>query len=201
MLRLVGPLTSMMQLAIFPTAVREPGPTTVYTWIVHPSTWHLNVVKTTLSHVIMQGGQRMRSIRQAVVFIALGSMLFGLASVGIAGQQPKAQPRQPEITGRFGAPEMILQGPVVSVNPSAGFIVIRRGAGRQAEEIPLEVDAKTTLARAGKKANIGEVKQGDRVKVRYSGRPGDVAKMIEVTPGKGMPAGRPAAKKPMPARG
>jgi len=143
----------------------------------------------------------MRSIRQAVVFIALGSMLFGLASVSTAAQRPKAQPRQPEITGRMGAPEMILQGPVTSVNPSAGFIVMRRGAGRQAEEIPLEVDAKTTLSRAGQKATIAAVKPGDRVKVRYSGRPGDVAKMIEVTPGKGMPAGKPAAQKPMPARG
>lgn len=143
----------------------------------------------------------MRSIRKAVVFIALGGMLLGMASLSVAAQQPKPQPRQPEITGRFGLPEMVLQGPVISVNPGAGFIVMRQGVGRQADDIALEVDAKTTLSRAGQKAKIEAVKPGDWVKVRYSGRPGDVAKMIEVTPGKGAPAGKPAAKKPMPAKG
>ncbi|MBI3328496.1 MAG: hypothetical protein HYZ81_17560 [Nitrospinae bacterium] len=143
----------------------------------------------------------MLSIRKAVVFMALGVMLLGMASVGFAGQQRKSEPRQREITGRFGAPEMILRGPVMSVNQNAGFIVVRKGAGKQAEEIPIEVDSKTVLSRAGKGVKIDAVKPGDTANVRYSGRPGDVAKMIEVTPGKGMREGKPAMKKAVRATG
>jgi hypothetical protein len=84
---------------------------------------------------------------------------------------------------------MILQGPVLQVSPATGFIVIRHGGGRDAEEIPIEIDSRTTLMKAGKRASIDEVKTGDRVKISYTGSPGDVSKMIDVSGGPGMRAG------------
>ena len=53
-----------------------------------------------------------------------------------------------------GAPEMILQGPITAVSPATGFIVMRHGGGKDAEEIPIDVDTKTTLTRGGKKISI-----------------------------------------------
>jgi len=134
-------------------------------------------------------------ILKATVFIALVGLLFGVASAGTASQPAKAQPRQAEITGRVGAPEMVLREPVISVNPSAGFILIRHGAGQQAEEIPLEIDSKTTLTRGGQRVSIDAVKPGDSVRVHYSGRPGEVSKTVEVSPGKAAPAGKRPTRK------
>jgi hypothetical protein len=135
--------------------------------------------------MIMQGGQHMLNFRKVAVFIAAGLMV-GLAGVADAAHTPSH--RRPtgqgtEITGRQGKPEMILQGPVVSVSPATGFIVIQHGAGKNAEEIPVEVDSRTSLLKAGKKASIDEIKTGDRVKISYSGQPGDVSKTVDVTAG------------------
>jgi hypothetical protein len=136
---------------------------------------------------IMQGGEQMVSFRKVAVFIALVGLMFGLAGVADAAHTPshkKSRAAAPEITGRYGKPEMTLQGPVVSVSPATGFIVIRQGAGRDAEEIPVEIDNKTTLTRAGKRASIDEVRTGERVRIEYSGSPGDVSKTVEVMAGR-----------------
>jgi hypothetical protein len=117
------------------------------------------------------------------VFIAFAGLMVGLVSMANASQHGKPPSGQREITGRVGKLEMVLRGPVVSVEPNVGFLVIRHGTGKDAEEIPVEVDAKTTLTRAGKTVGLNEVRQGDRVLIRYMGREGDVAKMVEVTPG------------------
>jgi hypothetical protein len=85
--------------------------------------------------------------------------------------------------GGPGKPEMVLQGPVLSVDPRRGFIVIRHGAARDAEEIPIEIDNKTRLMKGGRSANIDDIREGDRVRVRYSGQVGDVSKMVEVIGG------------------
>src|SRR5690606_19408958 len=116
-------------------------------------------------------------------------LIVGLISVADASQHQGARSGQREITGRVGAPEMVLRGPVVSVSPDVGFLVMRMGSGRDAEEIPVEIDARTTLTRAGRSASITDVQPGDRVVVRYSGSPGDVSKTVEVAPGR---ATRPA---------
>jgi hypothetical protein len=148
--------------------------------------------------MIMQGGQHMVSFRKVAVFIALVGLMFGLAGVADAAHtrahraQTKPTGDGVEMTGRRGKPEMILQGPVASVNPATGFIVIRHGAGKDAEEIPVEIDSKTSLMRAGRRANIDEIRAGDRVKISYSGQPGDVSKTVDVMTGAGM---RPGAGK------
>ena len=128
----------------------------------------------------MQGGQGMVSFRRMAVFIALAGLMVGLVSIADASQHGRSQPAQREITGRVGAPEMVLRGPVVSVDPDVGFLVVRLGAGKDAEEIPVEIDARTTLTRAGKKVGLSEVRPGNRVMIRYAGQPGDVSKMVEV---------------------
>jgi hypothetical protein len=74
---------------------------------------------------------------------------------------------------------------VLSVSPATGFIVIRHGAGRDAEEIPVEIDRQTTLMRGGRSTNIDDIRVGDRVRVRYSGQIGDVSKTVEVVGGSG----------------
>jgi hypothetical protein len=61
--------------------------------------------------------------------------------------------------------------------------VIQHGAGKNAEEIPVEVDSRTTLLKAGKKASIDEIRTGDRVKISYGGQPGDVSKTVDVMVG------------------
>jgi hypothetical protein len=130
----------------------------------------------------------MVSARNVAVFIALVGLLLGLTSADAA--QRRSQPRhrgtgEREITGRVGAPEMVLRGSVGSVDPSTGFLVMRRGAGSAAEEIPVDVDTKTTLMRAGQRVALDAVRPGDRVAIHYAGQPGDVTKTVDVNPGKG----------------
>jgi hypothetical protein len=144
--------------------------------------------------MIMQGGQQMLSFRKVVVLIALVGLMFGLAGVADAAhsqshRRSRAEAGDREMRGGPGKPEMILQGPVLQVSPATGFIVIRYGGGRDAEEIPIEIDSRTTLMKAGKRASIDEVKTGDRVKISYTGQPGDVSKMVDVSGGPGMRAG------------
>jgi hypothetical protein len=146
----------------------------------------------------------MVSIRNVAVFIALAGLLFGLASAGEAAHRRKSQPHQRgtgqrEMTGHVGAPEMILRGPVASVDPNVGFLVMQKGSGSAAEEIPIDVDYKTTLMRAGQRVSLDAVRPGDRVTIRYSGQPGDVTKTVDVTPGKGAPAKamKPRSKRAM----
>jgi hypothetical protein len=131
----------------------------------------------------------MLSFRKVAVFIALVGLMFGLASVANAAHTKShrmSRAESGEMRGGPGKPEMILQGPVVSVSPATGFIVIQHGAGKNAEEIPVEVDSRTTLMKAGKKASIDEVRTGDRVKIRYSGQAGDVSKTVDVMAGPSM---------------
>jgi hypothetical protein len=130
--------------------------------------------------------------RNLTVFIAALGLVFGMAGLADAAHT-KAHKRSGassgEMRGGPGKPEMILQGPVLSVNPTTGFIVIRHGAGNDAEEIPVEIDSKTSLTRAGKSATLDEVKTGDRVKVSYRGSPGDVSKTVVVAGGPSMRTG------------
>jgi hypothetical protein len=150
--------------------------------------------------MIMQGGQQMVSFRKGIVFIGFVGLMFGLASMADAAHtrahraQPKSRAEGVEITGRRGKPEMILQGPVASVSPATGFIVIRHGAGKDAEEIPVEIDSKTNLMRAGRSSNIDEIRAGDRVRISYSGQPGDVSKTVEVMGGRGVRPGAGRAR-------
>jgi hypothetical protein len=138
----------------------------------------------------MQGGQRMVSVRNVAGLIALVGLVLGLAAVADASQHRKSAGRgEREVTGRVGKPEMVLQGTVTSVNPSVGFIVLRHGSGAGAEEIPVEIDSKTALMRGGQRASVDTLKAGDRVKVMYSGSPGDVSKRVEVGPGTAMRTG------------
>ena len=57
------------------------------------------------------------------------------------------------------------------------------------KSFPIDIDYKTTLTRGGKKISIDEVKVGDRIKVSYTGQPGDVSKMVEVMGGPSMRSG------------
>jgi hypothetical protein len=141
--------------------------------------------------MIMQGGLHMVNFRKVAVFIGVVGLLFGIASMGDAAHTKahRQATADPEMRGGPGKPEMILQGPVLNVSPATGFIVIRHGAGRDAEEIPVEIDSKTTLMKAGKRASLDEIKVGDRVKVRYSGQVGDVTKMVDVMAGAAMRRG------------
>jgi hypothetical protein len=129
----------------------------------------------------------MVSFRNIAVFIGIVGMMFGLASMVDAAQRaPKRASTEPEeMRGGPGKPEMILQGPVLSVSPGTGFIVIRHGAGRDTEEIPIEIDRQTTLMRGGRSANVDDIRVGDRVRVRYSGQLGDVSKTVDVMTGAG----------------
>jgi hypothetical protein len=149
----------------------------------------LKVGETRSWEMIMRGGQHMLSFRKVAVFIAVAGLMVGLASVADAAHtssHKRSTGQGAEITGRQGKPEMILQGPVVSVSPATGFVVIQHGAGKNAEEIPVLIDNRTTLMIAGKKASIDEVKTGDRVRVRYSGQPGEVSKTVDVVAGPSM---------------
>jgi hypothetical protein len=131
----------------------------------------------------------MLSFRKVAVFIALVGLL-GLAAVADAAhtashRRARAESGDPErLPGRGpGAPEMILRGPVVSVSPTTGFIVIRHGAGKNAEEIPVEVDTKTAVTRGGRRLNIDELQVGDQVKISYTGQAAAVSKTVDVTSG------------------
>jgi hypothetical protein len=134
----------------------------------------------------------MVSLRKVAVFIGIVGLLFGLTGIVDAAHTPahrsaQAGSSEPErLPGRGpGAPEMILQGPVVSVSPATGFIVMRHGGGKDAEEIPIDFDNRTTLMRGGKNITIDEVRVGDRIRVSYTGQAGDVSKRVEVTGGPG----------------
>lgn len=139
----------------------------------------------------------MVSFRNVAVYLACAGLMFGVA--GLADAAHSASHRQArgqgtEMTGRQGKPEMILTGPVASVSPATGFIVIRHGAGKTAEEIPVEIDSKTTLTRGGSSVSLDEVKAGDRVRISYSGSAGDVTKTVEVMGGPGMRSGKAARR-------
>jgi hypothetical protein len=116
---------------------------------------------------------------------------YGRRSAHKGPQSPgQSRSESVEITGRRGKPEMILTGPVASVSPASGFFVMRHGAGRNAEEIPVEVDDRTTLTRGGSRVGLDQLRVGDRVRINYSGSPGDVTKTVEVMGGPGTRAGR-----------
>jgi hypothetical protein len=144
--------------------------------------------------MIMQGSQGMQSFRKVAVFMALVGFMLGLAAVADAAHSSAhrraraAESGDPErLPGRGpGAPEMILRGPVVSVNPASGFIVLQHGTGRNAEELPVELDNKTTITRAGRKLTIDEIKVGDRVKISYTGQAAAVSKTVDVSAGPAM---------------
>jgi hypothetical protein len=136
--------------------------------------------------MIMQGGQQMLSFRNVVVFIAVVGLILGLAGLADAAHTKShrmSRADDGEMRGGPGKPEMILQGPVLAVDPRVGFLVMRYGAGKDAEEIPIEIDSRTSLMRGGKRVSVDEVKVGDRVKVSYSGQPGDVSKTVDVMTG------------------
>jgi hypothetical protein len=134
----------------------------------------------------------MVSFRKVAVFISVVGLLFGVASMVDAAHTKahrKASAESGEMRGGPGKPEMILQGPVLAVSPAAGFIVMRHGAGKDPEELPVDIDYKTTLMRGGKRISVDEVKVGDRIKVSYAGQPGDVSKTVDVMGGPSMRAG------------
>lgn len=147
--------------------------------------------------MIMQGGLHMVSFRKVAVFLGVVGFLFGVVSTVDAAHtkaHKKSSVESAEMRGGPGAPEMILQGPVLAVSPAAGFIVLRHGAGKDPEELPVDIDYKTTLKRGGKNINVDEVKVGDRIKVSYTGQPGDVSKMVDVMGGPSMRAGSSKAR-------
>jgi hypothetical protein len=128
----------------------------------------------------------MLSFRNVAVFIAAAGLILGLAGLADAAHTKAHRASRAddgEMRGGPGKPEMILQGPVLAASPGTGFIVMRHGAGRDAEELPVEIDGRTTLTRGGKTISIDEVKVGDRVRVSYTGQPGDVSKMVDVMTG------------------
>jgi len=128
----------------------------------------------------------MVSFRNVAIFIGVVSLMLGVASVVDAAHTPahrESRAEAVEMRGGRGAPEMILQGSVLSVDPRSGFIVIRQGTRRDAEEIPVEIDSKTRLMRGGRSADIDDIREGDRVRIRYSGQVGDVSKMVDVIGG------------------
>jgi hypothetical protein len=189
-------LTSGVRLAIFATISRAA---VLWQWLAEvqfilPA---LKIGATRSKGMIMQGGQQMVSFRKGIVFIGFVGLMFGLASMADAAHtkahraQSKSGAEGVEMTGRRGKPEMILQGPVMAVSPGTGFIVMRHGGGKDAEEIPIDVSHQATLTRGGKRISIDEVRVGDRIRVSYSGQPGEVSKTVEVMGG---PAARRGAR-------
>jgi hypothetical protein len=136
----------------------------------------------------------MVSFWKVAVFIGVVGLFIGLAGMVDAAHTPThKRSGDPGEMGRGpGKPEMILQGPVLAVSPGTGFVVIRHGGGKDAEELPIDVSHQTTLTRGGKTIGIDEVKVGDRIRVSYSGQPGDVSKKVEVLGG---PSMRPGARR------
>jgi hypothetical protein len=137
----------------------------------------------------------MLSFRKVAVFIALVGLMFGSVSVANAAhtrshRRSTSSAGPVEMTGRRGAPEMILTGPIASVSPASGFIIIRHGAGKNAEEIPVEIDNKVSVTRGGSRLGADQLQAGERVRISYTGTPGDVSKTIEVLGGPGTRAGR-----------
>jgi hypothetical protein len=144
--------------------------------------------------MIMQGGQGMLGFTKVTVFMALVGFMLGLTAVADAAHSSQhkrakaVESGDPErLPGRGpGASEMILRGPVMSVNAASGFIVLQHGTGKNAEEIPVELDNKTNIVRAGRKLTIDEIKVGDRVKISYTGQAAAVGKTVDVTSGPAM---------------
>ena len=142
----------------------------------------------------------MVSFRRVAVSIGVVGLLLSVVGI-VDAAHTKAHKRATTTTesgepttlpGRGpGAPEMILQGPVTAVSPGTGFIVMRHGAGKDPEEIPIDLDQRTTLTRGGRRISIDEVKVGDHIRVSYSGQPGEVSKTVEV---RGGPAARRGAR-------
>jgi len=140
----------------------------------------------------MQGGLHMVSFRKVAVFIGVVGLLFGVTSIVDAAHtkaHKKSSAGSEEMGRGPGKPEMILQGPVLAVSPAAGFIVMRHGAGKDAEELPVDIDYKATVKRGGKTISLDEVKVGDRIKVSYTGQPGEVSKTVDVLGGPSMRSG------------
>jgi len=150
----------------------------------------------------MQGGLHMVSFRKVAVFIGVVGLSWGITSIVDAAHtkshaktrasaQSQADPMNPSrLPGQGpGKPEMILQGPVLAVSPAAGFIVMRQGARQDAEELPINIDSKTTVTRGGKTVNLDEIKVGDRIRVSYTGQPGEVSKMVDIMGGPSMRTG------------
>ena len=141
----------------------------------------------------------MASFRKVAVFIGVVGLLWSVVGIADAAHTKAhksaraAESSDPStLPGRGpGKPEMILQGPVLAVSPGTGFIVMRHGASKGAEELPVDVSHQTTLTRGGKRISIDEVKVGDRVRVSYAGQPGEVNKTVEVMGG---PAARRGAR-------
>jgi hypothetical protein len=135
----------------------------------------------------------MVSFRKVAVFIGVVGLLVSVVGIVDAAHTKahksavsKAESSSDPSTlpGRGpGKPEMILQGPVLAVSPQTGFVVMRHGGGKDAEEIPIDVTHQTTMTRGGKNISIDEVKVGDRIRVSYAGQPGDVSKRVEVLGG------------------
>jgi hypothetical protein len=143
----------------------------------------------------------MASFRKVAVFIGVVGLLFGLASLADAAHTPahkraQAESSDPErLPGRGpGKPEMILQGPVLAVSPESGFVVMRHGGGKDAEELPINVDYRTSVMRGGKKISLDEIRVGDRIRVSYTGQAGEVGKTVDVTGGPSMRAGSKARR-------
>jgi hypothetical protein len=147
--------------------------------------------------MIMQGGLHMVSFRKVAVFIGVVGLLFAVTSLVDAAHTAahKRSSSDPGEMGRGpGKPEMILQGPVLAVSPATGFIVMRHGGGKDAEELPVNVDHQTALTRGGKTISLDEVKVGDRIRVSYTGQPGDVSKTVDVLGGPSMRSGSGARR-------
>jgi len=146
----------------------------------------------------MQGGLHMVSFRKVAVFIGVVGLLFGVTSI-VNAAHTKAHKKSSAESGEMGRgpgkPEMILQGPVLAVSPAAGFIVMRYGAGKDPEELPVDVDYKTTVTRGGRTISLDEIKVGDRIKVSYTGQPGEVGKTVDVMGGPSMRAGSSKASR------
>jgi len=140
----------------------------------------------------MQGGLHMVSFRKVAVFLAVVGLLVSVVGI-VDAAHTKAHKKSSAESGEMGRgpgkPEMILQGPVLAVSSAAGFIVMRHGAGKEAEELPVNVDHKTNLMRGGKTISIDEVKVGDRIRVSYTGQPGEVSKTVDVMGGPSMRSG------------
>ena len=134
----------------------------------------------------------MVSFRKVTVFIGVVGLLFGVTSI-VDAAHTKAHKKSSAESGEMGRgpgkPEMILQGPVLAVSPATGFIVMRNGAGKDAEELPISLDHKTAVMRGGKTISLDEVKVGDRIRVSYTGQPGEVSKTVDIMGGPSMRAG------------
>ena len=82
----------------------------------------------------------MVSFRKVAVFLGVFGLLFSVVGIVDAAHtkaHKKSSAESGEMRGGPGKPEMILQGPVLAVSPATGFIVMRHGASKDAEELPI----------------------------------------------------------------